>query len=41
MIKFIKKVLAHRQVEQAQARRKDNNRKQLKLIYEGIEMRAN
>lgn len=39
MIKAIKKVLAHHQVEQAQKRRKAENRKQLKLIYEGLEER--
>lgn len=40
MKKFIKKVLAHRQVVQAQHRRLKSNHKQLQLIYEGLEERG-
>ena len=40
MIKFIKKVLVAHQAKQAQKRRLANNRKQLELIYKGLEERA-
>jgi len=40
MIKLIKKVLAHRQVKQAQKRRLEQNHKQLELIYQGLEDRG-
>lgn len=40
MIKFIKKVLAHRQVRQAQNRRIVNNRIQHQLILQGLEERG-
>ncbi len=40
MIKTIKRVLAHRQVRQAQQRRLEKNHKQLNLIYQGLEMRG-
>lgn len=40
MIKLIKNVLASRQTKQAQKRRLDNNHKQLKLIYQGLEDRG-
>lgn len=36
MINLIKKVLAHRQVRQVHKRRLEENRKQLKLIYNGL-----
>jgi len=36
MKELIKKVLANRQVKQAQVRRKANNRKQLNAIYNGL-----
>ena len=36
MIKAIKKVLAHRQVRQAQQRRIKENSKQRKLILQGL-----
>ena len=36
MIKLIKKVLANRQVKQAQQRRLAENHKQLSLIYKGL-----
>ena len=40
MIKFIKKVLAHHQVEQAQKRRIANNKIQHQLILQGLEERG-
>lgn len=40
MIKLIKKVLANRQVKQAQKRRLAQNHKQLELIYQGLEDRG-
>ena len=40
MIKFIKKVLANRQVKQAHKRRLESNHKQLQLIYKGLEERG-
>ncbi len=40
MIKFIKKVLVRYQRQQAQQRRLESNRKQLQLIYKGLESRA-
>lgn len=40
MIKAIKKVLANRQVKQAQQRRIKNNKLQIKLILQGLEDRA-
>ncbi len=40
MIKFIKKVLANRQVEQAQKRRIANNKIQHRLILQGLEERG-
>ncbi len=40
MIKFIKKVLVRYQRQQAQQRRIDNNHKNINLILQGIESRA-
>lgn len=40
MIKFIEKVLVAHQDKQAQQRRLESNRKQLQLIYKGLESRA-
>ncbi len=40
MINFIKKVLADRQIKQAQQRRIENNHKQINLILQGLESRA-
>ena len=40
MIKIIKKVLAHRQVEQAQKSRIANNKIQHQLILQGFEERG-
>nr|DAV63768.1 MAG TPA: hypothetical protein [Caudoviricetes sp.] len=40
MLKALKKVLADYQSKQAQAKRKANNRKQIKLILKGLEERG-
>ncbi len=40
MLETIKKVLANRQVKQAQQRRIKNNRKNIQLILQGIEERG-
>lgn len=40
MLELIKKVLAHRQVEQARVRRIDNNHKNINLILQGLESRG-